>query len=135
MEGNVARGKVTHSILQPAGRSVLIVNKPLAQGGWVATIEDITERQNLEQERDRNYAFLHQIIDHIPSQITVKDARDRRYLLVNRVAEAQFGLSRAAIVGETALDLFPRAAADRIAADDDRALKSADGLFLDGHPG
>src|ERR1700704_4860647 len=134
IERNVARGKVTHSILQSAGRSVLIVNKPLAQGGWVATIEDITERQNLEQERDRNYAFLHQIIDHIPSQITVKDARDRRYLLVNRVAEAQFGLSRAAIVGKTALDLFPRAAADRIAADDDKALQSADGLFLDEHP-
>ena len=134
IERNVARGKVTHSILQSAGRSVLIVNKPLAQGGWVATIEDITERQNLEQERDRNYAFLHQIIDHIPSQITVKDARDRRYLLVNRVAEAQFGLSRAAIVGETAIDLFPRAAADKITADDDKALQSADGLFLDEHP-
>ena len=134
IERNVARGEVTHSILQSAGRSVLIVNKPLAQGGWVATIEDITERQKLEQERDRNYAFLHQIIDHIPSQITVKDARDRRYLLVNRVAEAQFGLSRAAIVGKTALDLFPRATADRIAADDDKALQSADGLFLDEHP-
>jgi diguanylate cyclase (GGDEF)-like protein/PAS domain S-box-containing protein len=134
IERNVARGEVTHSILQSAGRSVLIVNKPLAQGGWVATIEDITERQNLEQERDRNYAFLHQIIDHIPSQITVKDARDRRYLLVNRVAEAQFGLSRAAIVGKTALDLFPRAAADKIAADDDKALQSADGLFQDEHP-
>ena len=26
------------------GRSFQIVNKPLAQGGWVATIEDITER-------------------------------------------------------------------------------------------
>jgi diguanylate cyclase (GGDEF)-like protein/PAS domain S-box-containing protein len=134
IERNVARGKVTHSVHQSAGRSVLIVNKPLAQGGWVATIEDITERQNLEQERDRNYAFLHQIIDHIPSQITVKDARDRRYLLVNRVAEAQFGLSRAAIVGETAIDLFPRAAADKITADDDKALQSADGLFLDEHP-
>jgi len=134
IERNVARGEVTHSILQSAGRSVLIVNKPLAQGGWVATIEDITERQKLEQERDRNYAFLHQIIDHIPSQITVKDARDRRYLLVNRVAETQFGLSRAAIVGNTARDLFPKATADIIAADDEKALQSADGLFLDEHP-
>ena len=55
---NVADGKVTRSILKAAdGRAVLIVNKPLAQGGWVATIEDITERQKLEQERDRNYCF------------------------------------------------------------------------------
>jgi diguanylate cyclase (GGDEF)-like protein/PAS domain S-box-containing protein len=100
----------------------------------VATIEHITERRSLEQERDRNYAFLHQIIDHIPSQITVKDARDRRYLLVNRVAETQFGFSRETIVGKTALDLFPKPAADRIAADDDRALQSPDGLFLDERP-
>ena len=132
---NVADGKVTHTIVESAdGRSALIVNQPLAQGGWVATIEDITERRNLEQERDRNYAFLHQIIDHIPSQITVKDARDRRYLLVNRVTENQYGLSRDAIVGKTALDLFPKAVADMIAADDDRAMQSADGLFLDERP-
>jgi diguanylate cyclase (GGDEF)-like protein/PAS domain S-box-containing protein len=131
---NVAQGKITNSTLKTAdGRSVQIVNKPLAQGGWVATIEDITERRKLEQERDRNYAFLHQIIDHIPSQITVKDVRDHRYLLVNRVAEAQFGLPRDAIIGKTAFDLFPKAAADTIAADDAKALQSADGLFLDEH--
>jgi diguanylate cyclase (GGDEF)-like protein/PAS domain S-box-containing protein len=132
---NVAQGKITQTMMECAdGRSFVIVNKPLLQGGWVATIEDITERRSLEQERDRNYAFLHQIIDHIPSQITVKDARDRRYLLVNRVAETQFGFSRETIVGKTALDLFPRPAADRITADDDRALHSPDGLFLDERP-
>jgi diguanylate cyclase (GGDEF)-like protein/PAS domain S-box-containing protein len=130
---NVAQGKVTHTPMESAGRSYLIVNKPLAQGGWVATIEDITERRALEQERDRNYAFLHQIIDHIPSQITVKDARDRRYLLVNRVAEDQFGMSRDAIVGKTAFDLFPKTAAEMIVADDDQILQSADGLFQDVH--
>jgi diguanylate cyclase (GGDEF)-like protein/PAS domain S-box-containing protein len=119
--------------MESAGRSYLIVNKPLAQGGWVATIEDITERRNLEQERDRNYAFLHQIIDHIPSQITVKDARDRRYLLVNRVAEEQFGLSRDAIIGKTPFELFPKASADLIVADDDMTLQSANGFFRDEH--
>jgi diguanylate cyclase (GGDEF)-like protein/PAS domain S-box-containing protein len=100
----------------------------------VATIEDITERRSLEQERDRNYTFLRQIIDHIPSQITVKDARDRRYLLVNRVAEVQFGLPNDAIVGKTVFDLFPKALAERIAADDDKSLQSTDGLSLDEHP-
>ena len=78
----------------PDGRWFQSVNQPLAHGGWVATIEDITERRRLEQERDRNYAFLSQIIDHIPSQITVKDVHDRRYVLVNRVAETQFGSPR-----------------------------------------
>ncbi|HZE52959.1 MAG TPA: EAL domain-containing protein [Bradyrhizobium sp.] len=132
--GNVAQGKVTKSILESAdGRAVRIVNRPLPQGGWVATMEDITEHRLLEQERDRNYAFLRQIIDHIPSQITVKDVRDRRYVLVNRVAEIQFGLSNDAIVGRTACDLFPTVLAERIERDDDESLQSADGLLLDEH--
>jgi diguanylate cyclase (GGDEF)-like protein len=33
----------------PDGRSIQIVNEPLADGGWVATHEDITERRRAEQ--------------------------------------------------------------------------------------
>jgi diguanylate cyclase (GGDEF)-like protein/PAS domain S-box-containing protein len=131
---NVAQGKVTHMTMETGGRSYLIVNKPLAQGGWVATIEDITERRNVEQERDRNYAFLRQIIDHIPTQITVKDVRDRRYLLVNRVAETHFGLASDAIVGKTAPEIFAKTIADAVTARDQLALQSADGLFVDEMP-
>ncbi len=118
---SIARGQIDHSIMQCSdGRSFMAVSKPLADGGWVATMEDITDRRRLEQERDRNYAFLSQIIDHIPSQITVKDVRDRRYLLVNRVAEIQFGNSRDLIIGKTAFDIFSKAFADGIAADDEK---------------
>ncbi len=133
---SIARGQIASNTMQCAdGRSFLAVSKPLAHNGWVATVEDITERRKLEQERDRNYTFLSQIIDHIPSQITVKDAQDRRYLLVNRVAESQFGISRDLIVGKTAFDVYPQAAAEAITADDDRTLQSADGdLFLDERP-
>jgi diguanylate cyclase (GGDEF)-like protein/PAS domain S-box-containing protein len=131
----VARGRVHHRLLEcDDGRTFLIVNKPLTQGGWVATIEDITERRNLEQERDRNQTFLREIIDHIPSQITVKDARTRQYLLVNSVAEFQFGLARDVIVGKTAFDVFPKESAEIVTAHDDRTLESADGVFLDEHP-
>jgi diguanylate cyclase (GGDEF)-like protein/PAS domain S-box-containing protein len=131
---NVAQGKVTRTIRESGdGSTVQTVVRPLAQGGWVATMEDISERRSLERERDRNYAFLLQIIDHIPTQITVKDACDRRYLLVNRVAEKSFGMSRADIVGKTAADIFPKASADVVALNDDRTLQSEAGLFLDEH--
>jgi diguanylate cyclase (GGDEF)-like protein/PAS domain S-box-containing protein len=36
-------------IATPDGRSIQIVNEPLADGGWVATHEDVTERQRAEQ--------------------------------------------------------------------------------------
>src|SRR5262249_26622391 len=130
-----ADGEVTTTIANSTdGRWFQIVNQPLAQGGWVATIEEITERRKLEQERDRNQAFLREIIDHIPSQITVKDVRERRYVLVNRVAEPQFGQSRDAILGKTAPDLFPPRSAEIIAADDEATLQSPQGLFKDEHP-
>jgi diguanylate cyclase (GGDEF)-like protein/PAS domain S-box-containing protein len=131
----VAEGKVSTKLHElPNGRAFQVINTPLAQGGWVATIEEITERRNLEQERDRNYTFLREIIDHIPSQITVKDARTRRYLLVNCVAEQQFGQSREHVVGRTAFDIFPEASARLVTEDDSTALQSAKGLFKDEHP-
>jgi len=132
---NIAAGRMDQSTTHCAdGRSFLAISKPLAHGGWVAMMEDITERCRLERERDRNQAFLSEIIDHIPSQITVKGVHDRRYLLVNRVAEAQFGISRDFIVGKTAFDVFPKAGADIIQADEEAALRSPDGgLFKDEH--
>ncbi len=47
---NVALGKVTHQITEaPDGRSIQIINQPLKTGGWVATIEDVTERRRAEE--------------------------------------------------------------------------------------
>jgi len=39
----------TTTIETPDGRSIQVVNEPLADGGWVATHEDITERTRAEQ--------------------------------------------------------------------------------------
>ncbi|WP_038935823.1 bifunctional diguanylate cyclase/phosphodiesterase [Bradyrhizobium japonicum] len=130
----VAEGKVSSRIHElPNGRAFQVINTPLAQGGWVATIEEITERRNLEQERDRNYMFLREIIDHIPSQITVKDALTRQYLLVNRTAEEQFGQSGDVIVGKTPFDMYPEAAARIVTDDDSKALQAPGVLFKDEH--
>lgn len=45
---DIGKEKIT-VIETPDGRSVQIVNEPLADGGWVATHEDITERRRTEQ--------------------------------------------------------------------------------------
>jgi diguanylate cyclase (GGDEF)-like protein/PAS domain S-box-containing protein len=127
----VAEGSVSTKIHElPDGRAFQVINTPLAQGGWVATIEEITERRTLEQERDRNYTFLREIIDHIPSQITVKDARTRQYLLVNRIAEEIFGGAGETIVGKTAADILPASDVDIVTRDDDAVLQSPDRLLL-----
>ena len=48
---NVAEKRATNSVLETTdGRSIQLVNQPLANGGWVATQEDITERRRAEQK-------------------------------------------------------------------------------------
>lgn len=69
------------------GRTIAVVNQPMEGGGWVATHEDITERRKAELERDRAKAFLDTVIENVPVTLVVKDARDYRFVLVNRAAE------------------------------------------------
>jgi diguanylate cyclase (GGDEF)-like protein len=43
---NLALGKPTETVIEtPDGRTIRVVNKPLANGGWVATHDDVTERK------------------------------------------------------------------------------------------
>jgi diguanylate cyclase (GGDEF)-like protein len=47
---DTALGDVTHSIAEtPDGRWMQIVNQPLSDGGWVTTLEDITERRRSDE--------------------------------------------------------------------------------------
>jgi diguanylate cyclase (GGDEF)-like protein/PAS domain S-box-containing protein len=67
----------------------------------------------------RTQNFLDNIIENMPVSVAVKDARDRCYVLINRTAEAIFGIARGDLIGrptddpsgkEAANDLFPLAA-------------------------
>ena len=69
-------------------------------------------------ELGRTQNFLDSIIENMPVSVAVKDARDRCYVLINRTAEAIFGISRGDLIGkqanglpsnDTASDLFPLA--------------------------
>src|SRR5882672_8370448 len=66
----------------------------------------------------RTQNFLDNIIENMPVSVAVKDARDRCYVLINRTAEAIFGIARGDLIGrrahdpshkETTNDLFPLA--------------------------
>jgi diguanylate cyclase (GGDEF)-like protein/PAS domain S-box-containing protein len=116
------------------GRTIAVVNQPMEGGGWVATHEDITERRQAEKERDRAKAFLDTVIDNVPVTLVVRDARYHRFVLVNRAAEELWGLPRAAMIGKSAHDLFPKDAADLVAARDAEVLRSGRQLFMDEHP-
>jgi len=47
----VRLGKATRQLTEaPGGRAIEIINRPLKGGGWVATIEDITERTRADEK-------------------------------------------------------------------------------------
>jgi len=110
------------------------MTRPLEGGGWVATHEDITERRRAERHLQRTEKFLATVIENVPTTITVKDARDLKYLLINQAGERYFGLLRSEIVGRTAHDLFPQASADLIVSHDRQLLASKKEVFIDEHP-
>ncbi|RAI45019.1 PAS-domain containing protein, partial [Rhodoplanes roseus] len=115
------RRATTGEIELADGRVIRVTNRPLAIGGWVSTHEDITAQRRAEAAAEQTVTFLTGVLDNLPDAIVVRDARDRRYVLVNSAAEALLGVSRAAVVGRTADQVFPEATADRI-VDDDRTL-------------
>jgi methyl-accepting chemotaxis protein len=50
----VAAGKSVQDMRElPDGRVISIASRPMADGGWVATHQDITERRRQDRERDR----------------------------------------------------------------------------------
>jgi PAS domain-containing protein len=91
----------------------------------VTTHEDVTDRISVQRERDRNRDLLNLIVENVPVTIFVKNASDRRFILVNRACENVWGLSRSEILGRTASDIFPQAAADEINEGDERRTHAA----------
>src|SRR5262249_36880721 len=106
-------GKVDTKVVElPDGRFISVTNAPVQGGGWVSTHNDITERRRAEKELDRPRSFPDTITENVPATIVVKDARDLRYVLINRHGEQFFGKPRGEMIGKTAYDFFRKDEAD-----------------------
>jgi diguanylate cyclase (GGDEF)-like protein/PAS domain S-box-containing protein len=131
----VRSGRPTSELLElPNGRSWRMVDQPMANGGWIATFEDITEQRELERERDRNREFLDTIINAVPMPVVVKNAHDRRYAMVNDSGVEYFSVARDRILGSTAHDIWPPDTADLITLHDDDVLRSSQCLYFEDFP-
>jgi diguanylate cyclase (GGDEF)-like protein len=69
---NVALNKVTRQITETAdGRAIQIINQPLETGGWIATIEDVTERRRSD-ERFVHLAHYDALTD-LPNRVLFRE--------------------------------------------------------------
>ncbi len=89
----------------------------------IGVIRDVTEQWRLERERDQNLAFLNAVIQAVPVTIVAKDARTRRYTLVNRAAEQLWGISRDQAIGKCSHEVMPAATAEMLTRREKRLLE------------
>ena len=105
----LAQGKPVSFVAEsPDGRSIHIVNQPLADGRWVATHEDITERQNLlrrhgeaERQLREQKVQLDTALNNMAHGLCMFDA-DGRVVLFNERYRKIMGLPAESLLGPPA---------------------------------
>jgi len=81
--GCIAEGRTTTSIANLSdGRVISIVSKPVAGGGWLATHEDVTERQSA-QARIVHMA-RHDALTDLPNRVLLRERLDHELKRVKR---------------------------------------------------
>ncbi|MGB6998057.1 MAG: PAS-domain containing protein, partial [Pseudolabrys sp.] len=91
------------------GRYIAVVHRPLANGGWVATHEDVTEAKR----REESFRLL---FEGSPVPMWVIDKETLRFLAVNEAAIALYGYSRTQFMSMTLAELRPPEDRERFAA-------------------
>ena len=91
---STAKGHAVSNIVElPDGRTILVLNHPMANGGWVATHEDITERRRAEKK-----------IAHMARHDSLTDLPNR-VLFQERLSEALVDVHRGKRLAVLYLDL------------------------------
>jgi diguanylate cyclase (GGDEF)-like protein len=68
----IAQGKTWSLMMElPDGRTISILNHPMAGGGWVATHEDITERRRAEKQIA--HMARHDALTDLPNRVLLRD--------------------------------------------------------------
>jgi diguanylate cyclase (GGDEF)-like protein/PAS domain S-box-containing protein len=81
----------------------------------------------------RTQNFLDNIIENMPVSVAVKDARDRCYVLINRTAEAIFGIARGDLIGKSTQDASGKEAANDLFPLGSEALRTRELQTIDEH--
>lgn len=122
LERIAKREPTAYEISLNDGRIIKIYERPMDGGGWVSVQEDVTEQRQRERILERMERFLATIIENVTEGIIAKDARNQRYVFVNKAAEKMIGMSRGEIIGKTARELFSAEAAELIERRDRQLL-------------
>jgi PAS domain S-box-containing protein len=92
--------------------------------GMVVTawVRDISERKRREFAAANTARFIEQIVENIPHMVFVKDAKELRFVQLNRAGEQLLGFPRTDLIGKNDYDFFPKDQADFFVAKDRATL-------------
>ncbi|HMK80752.1 MAG TPA: PAS-domain containing protein [Xanthobacteraceae bacterium] len=107
----MARGEPFRVLRQmPNGRAFSLSYRPIADGGWIIVVEDVTERQNQEYELRVKFERYDQAINHMSHGLCVTDA-DSRIVMFNQLFLDMYDMSPDVIkVGAHIRDVIEHAA-------------------------
>jgi len=99
------------------GRTISVRYRPMADGGWISTHEDVTdlrEKRLLVEER----VSLQSLIDVVPDSLWVKDM-ESRFVVANLATALRLGrASPQELIGKSDLELCPWETAQKYLADE-----------------
>src|SRR5262245_29771998 len=109
--------------------SHVVHNKPGRITHWRTALLDISDRKRAEDEVRRSENFISSILENLPNMILVKDARDLRFVRLNKAGEDLLGYLRDELIGKNDYEFFPHDQAEFFTAKDREVL--ACGRLLD----
>jgi phosphoserine phosphatase RsbU/P len=90
---------------------------------YEGTVEDITQRRQIEENLRTSEALYHSLVETLPQNIFRKD-RQERFTFGNQHFCKTLGRTLAEIVGKTDFDFFPRDMAEKYQRDDRRVMET-----------
>lgn len=112
LDGTTFPAVVVSSLIEKDGRPA----------GFRGAVVDISALRSAEKELRRMNAFLDSIIENIPDMIFIKDAKDLRFVRVNRKTEEILGYTREKMNGKSDSDFFPKEQAGSFIQTDQQVL-------------
>ncbi len=125
------RGPSADSSVAPAdssveledGRTIHVRRRPMSDGGWIETHEDISDRE-LARAVPNTRISQQTLIDWMPAIVWVKDTKSR-FAIANKAAASQIGRSGPEeMIGKNDFELHPPETAQQYFSDEQRIIQS-----------
>jgi PAS domain S-box-containing protein len=103
-------------IIKPAGQYYLVALVLVVMGILISTVVHRRRRRD-GAELTRSLRLLQTILDSLPAAVAIKDL-ESRYIFVNKEFEKVTDTKASAALGHTPVDVFPRALAEQVRANE-----------------